>query len=371
MKALIQERRTGYTLVEMTITIAVMTVLLGGLTSAVMLASHALPDRNNQMIAVTDAAELVAQISSEIYSAVSVTNRKPNSFRFTVPDRNSDGNPELIRYQWSGTPGEPLTRKYNTSTETTVAPAVYDFNVNYHVDVITKTEDQEITTYSDEQLLAFFENWPELIPDVMQQPVDNDSWVSQYFEVTPPENTIELVITRAKIKLQSLLLPSSPIKVGIHRSMLDGSYAPEENPIGPDAVIPSGSLDINPLWIEATFANVVVSDPLRKDYCLVLAGVTSDVAMAEYLFHNSAPPNDTVMKWTGDGGLTWLPAAQDIDKNDLLFYVYGKFASTTTVPIPVDRYFLKSIDLSLQLNDDPLSSVSTSVQVINTPEVTP
>jgi len=51
--------------------------------------------------------------------------------------------------------------------------------------------------------------------------------------------------------------------------------------------------------------------------------------------------------------------------------VYGAFGSTTTIIEPADRYFLKSIELALQLNDDPPSKVTTSVQILNVPEIVP
>lgn len=44
MKINRRKKQSGFTLVELLLTVTVMTVLLGGLASAVLLASHALPD---------------------------------------------------------------------------------------------------------------------------------------------------------------------------------------------------------------------------------------------------------------------------------------------------------------------------------------
>lgn len=366
-----QKKQSGFTLVELLLTVTVMTVLLGGLASAVLLASHALPDPKNPMTAVTDGSGVLEQISSEIYCATNVTQRTPTSITFTVADRNADGNPEIISYRWSGIPGDPLMRKYNAFVETTAASAVFEFNVNYLIDKRSKTVSHDITTYTPEQLLAFFEGWDAIAGIRNEQLIDVDSWISQYFGVIPPDGATELVITRAKIKLRTTSLPSPTLTVGIHRSLLDGTFSPDQNSIGSEAIIPEAVLDLTQLWMEPTFTDVIINNPDRTDYCLVVKGYSADRVYSEFLNDSKAPADTTAFKWTNDAGISWFPPDRDIDKNDLLFYVYGAFGSTTKVTEPVDRYFLKSVGLALQLNDDPSSKVTTSVQIINVPEVLP
>ena len=49
-----------------------------------------------------------------------------------VPDRDdANADPELIRYSWSGTRGDPLLRQYNQATLATVAENVAAFNISY------------------------------------------------------------------------------------------------------------------------------------------------------------------------------------------------------------------------------------------------
>ena len=52
----------------------------------------------------------------ELNYALSFTERPVNVVEFTVADRDGDESPEFIRYAWSGTPGDPLTRQYNGGT---------------------------------------------------------------------------------------------------------------------------------------------------------------------------------------------------------------------------------------------------------------
>ncbi len=359
------------TLVELLLTISITVVLFGGIASAVLLASHALPKDDDAFVAITNGATISEQISSELFSAITVTERTPIAITFTTADRNQDTNPETIRYAWSGVPGDPLTRKYNTYPAKTVKAKVYDFNLNYNVDISSQVITHEATVYGTNQLLASFESWPSVAADVSNQQITSILWASQYFEtITPPEATT-LKITSAKVKLVSFVQPSSAITLGIHRSTLDGSFAPDATAIGSEAIVPENVLDFSAIWITATFPDTVVLDPQRTDYCLVMKGLSTNSVYTEYLFHRNAPVNGTAMKWSIDSGATWLPIERDIDKQDIEFFVYGAFGTISTVTDSVDRYFLKSIELSLQLTNDPTTNVMTHVQILNTPEVTP
>ncbi len=123
--------RRGFTLLELAASIAVMSVLMGGLASAILLASHAMPDREGPFAATVEGAELAGQIAGELYCARSFTERTSTSVEFAVADRDNDTNLETIRYYWSGTPGDPLTREYNGSGATPVVPAIYEFDLAY------------------------------------------------------------------------------------------------------------------------------------------------------------------------------------------------------------------------------------------------
>lgn len=363
--------RRGVTLIELVLTMSISIVLFGGIASAILMASHALPNENDAFVAITNSALISEQISSELHSAITVTERTPTAITFTTADRNQDGNPETIRYYWSGVPGDPLTRQYNAFPAKIVTSAVFYFNLNYDIDISSKLVTHETIVYGPNQLLASFESWPAMAADVFEQVIKSTSWISQYFEIVAPPEATTLVITSAKIKILSYILPSSAITLGIHRSTLDGTYVPEINSIGSEAVIPQNVLDANPLWMTATFSDVIILDPQRTDYSLVMKGFTPDSVYAVYLFQRKAPPNGTIMKWTNDSGGIWSPTNKDINKQDLLFYVYGAFGTTSTVTDPVNRYFLKSVEWSLQLTEDPVTSVMTRVQILNTPEVSP
>jgi prepilin-type N-terminal cleavage/methylation domain-containing protein len=109
--------RRGFTLVEMVLSMAVMTILLGGIASAMILASRAMPDLATPLKAMADGYYAADQLAGELFAAQTITARSATSVTFTVADRNNDSIAETIRYSWGGA-GQPLTRQYNIGTGT-------------------------------------------------------------------------------------------------------------------------------------------------------------------------------------------------------------------------------------------------------------
>ena len=123
-------RRAGFTLIEMLVSIAIMTVLVVGIASAIMLATHA-AEGAGQPAALADAARVIDQITAELAVALSFSERTSTVVTFTVPDRDSDDAPETIRYAWSGVDGDPLTRQYNGGATQPIVQNVHYFCVSY------------------------------------------------------------------------------------------------------------------------------------------------------------------------------------------------------------------------------------------------
>jgi type II secretory pathway pseudopilin PulG len=131
-----RRRRSGHTLVELVIAVAVSGILVAGLTSTLYVASRAVnvsgPTRD-----VLTASAAAADVLGELQYAITFTERSENAVEFTVADRNGDLATETIRYAWSGIAGDPLTRRYNGGTTVTVAEDVHDFFLEYHTRTVT------------------------------------------------------------------------------------------------------------------------------------------------------------------------------------------------------------------------------------------
>jgi hypothetical protein len=123
------DRRRGYTLIELVAAVGTSAILVGGLTSTLFIASHALtPD-----VTATDEGNrsslALNEISSDLRLALSLTERTAHAVAMTVPDRTGDGLADTIRYSWAGSAGNPLLRQFNGEPARTIATGVQDFNV--------------------------------------------------------------------------------------------------------------------------------------------------------------------------------------------------------------------------------------------------
>jgi hypothetical protein len=66
-------------------------------------------------------------MQSDLEFALAFSEQTATAMTFTVPDRDGDLLAETIRYAWSGTPGDPLTRQINEGAVATMLEDVHVF----------------------------------------------------------------------------------------------------------------------------------------------------------------------------------------------------------------------------------------------------
>ena len=130
--------RGAFTLIELTLSLAITSILLVAVGSAVVLASKAIPYGEDQTNVFLSSGKAAEDLVTELQFALAFTQRTPTLVEFTVADRDGDTVDETIRYEWSGTAGDPLTRQYNGGPIVSVIDSVVDFGLEY--DTITVTE---------------------------------------------------------------------------------------------------------------------------------------------------------------------------------------------------------------------------------------
>ncbi len=117
-------RRHGFTILELALSVMVMSTLMVAMGSAVLLASKAIPASDNPASAAIDQSRSLDLLTTDLAEALYFSERTATTLAFTVPDRDGDGNPERIRYAWDGSAGDPLTRQFGSSSPRTVVPSV-------------------------------------------------------------------------------------------------------------------------------------------------------------------------------------------------------------------------------------------------------
>ena len=128
-------QRSGYTLLELTISIPLLTLLMLGMASAIHIAARSVPDAKTAPSAALAAASVLDQLGSEFSYATSITTATASELAFATPDRTGDGVADTLRYRWSGSSGAPLIRNLNGQADEVVLHSVQQFTVTYDAPV--------------------------------------------------------------------------------------------------------------------------------------------------------------------------------------------------------------------------------------------
>jgi hypothetical protein len=127
----------------MLVSIAAAGTLMVGLGSTVYLTSRATNDSDRPMSKVIDSSLSINDIAGELHYAVSFIERSNRAVEFTIADRTGDTAAETIRYEWSGTAGAPITRRFNGGTPQVVCENVHDFDLAYTVQMVEEVPEAE------------------------------------------------------------------------------------------------------------------------------------------------------------------------------------------------------------------------------------
>lgn len=118
----------GYTLIELIVSMSAASMLMAGMLGSIFLVSHAF-DGSDVQRETNQTVDVLSDIMADVRHATSFSDRTANAMTFKVPDRDGDLLPETIRYEWSGTPGDPLQYQYNSGPLTTIAANVQQFDL--------------------------------------------------------------------------------------------------------------------------------------------------------------------------------------------------------------------------------------------------
>ncbi|MCA9270373.1 MAG: hypothetical protein KDA41_17950 [Planctomycetales bacterium] len=159
--------RGGVTLAELLVSTVAATVLMGGLTSSIYIASQGFEADVSAPAEQAHADGALTQVMRDAQSATEITELTATAATFVVPDRNGDNSPETIRYAWSGTPGDPLTYQLNGGAVETLAEDVQQFNLDYLSRFIAGASQPLLFIFGDDKEIAseerdrvsLFESW--------------------------------------------------------------------------------------------------------------------------------------------------------------------------------------------------------------------
>jgi prepilin-type N-terminal cleavage/methylation domain-containing protein len=343
----------GFTLIEMVVTVAILSVIMLGMGSAMIIATRALPEAENPAAAAIAAGSAAERLATELQYAVSINDSNATAIEFTVADRDDDDVAETIRYEWSGTPGDPLTRQYNGATAYEVLADVSQFELSY--DLKTASVETQSPTESAETSLSSYS----VGTDLGDYDVTSTGWYAQYFLPSLPADAISWRVTRVQFRACK-----SGGSTGESRVQLQSAATG----------LPSGTVLEEKTFLESTltssytarefcFSTVTDLSP-DEGLCLVFKWIADSTACTIEGQTSGAAPADGYLLTSADGGGSWsLQSGQS-----LLYAVYGT-VTTPGEPQVETTHYLGGANLTLQAGSDNQTTVQTGVRALNEPEV--
>lgn len=329
--------------------------LMLSIGSVMLLAAKAIPDAKSPAASTITAAQALEPLVAELQYAASVNNRSATMIEFTVADRDGNDVPETIRYQWSGTPGDPLTRTCNAGPAVPVLADVREFALSYDLSM-TSTEIPQ-TNESAETVLMSYNSL--LYQD--SYPIKGGEWYGQYFFPTLPVDAVSWKVTRVQLHARA-----DGAQLGEARIQLQ---LPTAGKLPSGVVLEEETIvESSLLWVfaeqEFAFSEVSGLSP-QQGLCIVVKWISDAVACRLLGVERYASSANRFLLKSTSQGLTWSAPAGE----SLIFTVYGRVTTAGTPQIQT-TYYLDAVGIRLRTGSDTQATIQTAVRMPNRPEVT-
>lgn len=346
--------RGGFTLVELVVGMAVTSVIMLAVGSTMLIAGRALPDARSPVVASVAGAGTLEQMVTELQYAVSIAQRTAGMIEFAVADRDGDDIPETIRYEWSGTAGQPLTRCYNAGTAVTILQDVREFGLSYDL----KTIAVELPQANESGQTTLATHTATL--DLHDYPVKDTEWYAQYFLPALPADATGWRVTGVVIQAKQDGATDGEARVQLQlptAGNCPSGIVLEEKTLLESALL-AGYLEQ-----EFTFADTDNLSP-QEGICIVVKWMANGTACKlRGRDKNVTATHLTLAKSTNRGASWSVLGAQS-----LLFTVYGT-VTTSGTPQVQNTYRLDTVGITLRAGSDSQSMLHTAARTLNQPEV--
>lgn len=347
-------QRSGFSLAEMVVAISVIGTLSLGLASAVLLTQRAAPDANSSGQRLAVAYGVLDELRADLSLAISVSELRDNAVTFLVGDRDNDGDLEKLRYEWSGTSGDALTRSVNDGAAIPLAASISEFLLESETVDIDQTVSETLTE-SDERLLVACEPGTGTLST--RALMASSPGVGAVFSPVLPEDASSWRITRVSIMGQTLGPIDGTFYVQIRplNGSLPGSVALEER-FAAESLF-SATME----WRDFPFYGLGGLQP-GAIYFLTVVRQSGAAALVLQTELNGLANHTFLVRSASTN--TWSIAPTE----DLAFRVYGKVVQATK-PATVTRRFVNAVRARLKVGSGSHVALESRIGLVNAPEI--
>jgi hypothetical protein len=347
--------RRALTLAEVLVSTAAASVLMGGMATSIYFASHALPEDGSVLEDTVLAGDILEQIAADLLCATSVTNLSGRGIEIVVPDRDNDSTPDIIRYIWSGTAGDPIYRRYNGLTDTVMLDNVEEFRLRYDTATVETTGDPTEQESGEVELASHDASF-----NLYYAPIHEDYWIGQHFKPTLPADALGYTVTRFVSYARQQGADS-----GIFRAQLREAAADQRptNVILDERVVNETALPVSSMWFSCSFNNPPRLNPDEGVVFVVQHEANGDSAAV--IFHDANPGNaDYARVRTMTQGAVW----EKFNDQCLLFYAYGTVI-TEGLPETKTTHYLTGVRVRIGVGAESTQYLETGIHLLNRPEI--
>lgn len=321
--------RSALTLIELVIAMTIVGMVVASTTGALQLftlngSRLQLSERHRSQVSL-----VMYRLKSELRLATLITDATGTSVTFTVPDITGDAVDDEIEYQWSGTSGDPLTRRLNAEPAQNVLSNVHGFEIVYDI----KTTTTESESKSAETLLFSYDP----VSDLAGFRVNDERWPGECFEPSLPADATSWSMTRFRVMLRDDGGAKGSTSVQARRAR-SGSLP---GPLIEAVLLRESQLSESFQWEEFSFANVSGLAP-DEGLCVVLQHLNDNHSCAVQYQTSGATTPGAAFVSSFNGGGSWFANGT----RALSLYVWGTYmlpdASTVSGELKRARIRLES-----------------------------
>lgn len=360
----------GFTLVECVMAMAISAIILGVLTSLILVAGKTLPSRS-MAGSLVRSANALDQLADDLRLATSVITLNANSLELSLPDLDGDGDADQVRYSWSGTDGAPLTREYTGSdaapydVPSVVVPAVSSLSFTPEVRTsITTTGGDTIAgsaTSAETQLDAY-----DPTTRLSSIAVRSNVAVGQVFDPVTPQATTSFRVSRIQLRLAQ----RSPVDGRFVVALRNASGNVPGSTVLAQQVIDETSLSSSTAWVNITFPDCPDLDP-TQNYAITVTWQAGSRACNVQFQSSSANTSTFRLARSTNNGSSWtIPNTT----HALRFRVFGVAnvntgSSTITTPVvTTTSRIVEGFTVRFTPSGPGAATYSNYVQTLNLPD---
>lgn len=186
--------RSGHTLLEMMLSLVLLSIVMASVGSAVMFASNAIPDEDSPVGSMLRDSGVLSRIAEDLALAQFVIEQTDHAVTIVVPDCTGDGIPDRIRYAWSGVRGEPLFYQLNDISAVVLLDSIQAFSLDYTTANQTQTVMGELDLHGATKIAEYKEDTL-----VAYTAVTSSDWLGQPIAPTFDDDVVSFRVTKIEL----------------------------------------------------------------------------------------------------------------------------------------------------------------------------